>query len=148
MRKSAIMTLAHGLRKAHGLDKEAALKRAWAMSRQERYFTKVRGVSHGKRQLAIVRLAQYNASEIRIWLVREPGNPADRNAVAVVAEVIGKGCAKLGYLAAGHAAVVAPVLDRLGGKLRGNLEAITGGNGRRYGVNISFTLATDTGRAA
>ncbi|WP_307399967.1 hypothetical protein [Desulfofundulus luciae] len=50
----------------------------------------------------------------------------------------GKGCAKLGYLAAGHAAVVAPVLDRLGGKLRGNLEAITGGNGRRYGVNISL----------
>ena len=148
MTKSAVMALAASLSKAHGLDRGAALKRAWAMTRQERFYAKVRGVSVGRRQLAIARLARYDAGEIRVWLVREPGNPADTNAVAVVAEVIGRGAAKLGYLSREVAAVVAPALDRLGGRLRASLEGITGGAGRLHGVNISFTLAANAGRAA
>jgi hypothetical protein len=69
----------------------------------------------------------YGQSDIRAWLVPEPENPADRNAVAVMVGVQnGRGIYKLGYLpkeAVGLASLRKPATvrvvngDILGGRI-------------------------------
>ena len=88
--------------------------------------------------MALARLRNYNPEEITIHLVRDLGNEADPNAVAIVVEVIGKGSYQLGFLKKEHAQVIAPLLDK---GVTARLENITGGNRfKNFGANISFAL--------
>lgn len=84
---------------------------------------------------------------VRMWLVREYDDPADKNAVMVIAYVIGKGAAKIGYLKTTTAAVLAGVIDKAGGKMQARLEAVTKNSKGVYGAVISFSL-NGTGMAA
>ena len=69
------------------------------------------GVTFGRRQEAIEHLSQYSAENIRIVLKRERNNAYDRNAVAVIASVSGKGAYLIGYLPKTLAAFIAPLMD-------------------------------------
>jgi hypothetical protein len=74
--------------------------------------TKVAGVTYEGRQALLERLTAYTADEIDITLQRESGNEYDRNAVAVIAGVRGRGSAVIGYLPRQVAAFVAVLIDR------------------------------------
>lgn len=75
-----------------------------------------------------------------MYLVHESNNPVDSNAVVVVVAVADRGEYKAGYLPKEGAALLARVLDKLGGKMMATLEAVTGGGGRTFGLNFSYTL--------
>lgn len=139
MLKSIVATLGNTLVK-RGIPRPHAFQKAWRMAQQNRFFAKAVGVTIGSRQEALKRLAQYGRDLVRVYLVHEGNNPVDGNAVAVVVAVAGKGEYKAGYLPREGAALLARVLDKLGGKLAATLENITGGGERRYGLNISFSL--------
>ncbi|MGQ9558463.1 MAG: HIRAN domain-containing protein [Desulfurispora sp.] len=85
------------------------------------------------------RLAQYSPELVQITLVREKNNLTDSNAIAVVATVVGKGSAVIGYIRKTSAQVLTPVLDLLGGRLEAHLERITCAN-TYYGAIISFSF--------
>lgn len=72
----------------------------------------VAGVRYGHRQAALAHLTMYPENVIHFHLLRERENLYDVNAVAVSAEVLGKGQYKMGYLNRPAAALVAPVMDR------------------------------------
>ena len=139
MLKSVVATLGNALVK-RGISRPHAFPKAWRMARQNRFFAKAVGVTIGSRQEALKRLAQYGRERIRVHLVHEGNNPVDSNAVAVVVAVAGKGAYKAGYLPKEGASLLARVLDKLGGKLDATLEAVTGGGGRIFGLNFSYTL--------
>ena len=109
--RTTVMTIANRLYYIQGISRSQVLKTAWQIIRQGKFYTKVRGITFGKRQQALARLRNYSPEEITIHLVRDLGNEADPNAVAIVVEVIGKGSYQLGYLKKKHAQVIAPLLD-------------------------------------
>ena len=140
MLKSIVTTIGNTL-VAKGISRPVAFQKAWKMARQSKFFTKAVGVTVGNRQEALKRLAKYGQELVRVYLVHESGNPADANAVAVVVAVVGKGEYKVGYIKAEYAALMARVIDKVGGRLEATLENITGGGGvKRYGLNISYSL--------
>jgi len=102
------------------------------------FYSKVVGVTHAnadrsQRQQII---AQCEQGE-RLRLVREPDNPHDPNAVAVV-RLSGE---QLGYLSSDLACEIAPRLDR-GSRVDVEVAQVTGGewfSDRSYGVNIKIT---------
>ena len=110
--KTTVMTIANRLHYKSRHSRAQALKTAWQMVKQGKFYTKVRGVTFGKRQQALARLRNYGPDEIIIHLVRDLGNEADPNAVAIVVEVIGKGSYQLGYLKKENAQVIAPLLEQ------------------------------------
>lgn len=69
------------------------LKLSWGKAKGILRFvhTKVREASFGNRQELLRRLSLYPSTYIYITLQREPDNPADPNAVAVIAHVRNKG---------------------------------------------------------
>jgi len=97
------------------------------------FFTKIAGVSHpntdGKSRQAII--ARCHIGE-ELLLLREPDNPADKNAVKVVR----LNSEQIGYIPA-HvtASGLAKELDR-GDKIRCRISDLTGGEGLTRGVNI------------
>jgi len=96
--------------------------------------TKAVGVTFEGRQRTI---AQMTVNEA-VWLVREPTNPHDRNAIKVVRQ---NGQA-VGYISRELAAELAPIFDRYGDPVRATVTAVTG---REYwdgnlGVNLRFTV--------
>jgi single-stranded-DNA-specific exonuclease len=88
------------------------------------------GVTFDNRQSI---LRQLSAGET-LWLVREPDNAYDRNAIQVQRE---NGEA-IGFLARGLAASLAPYLDRLEEPLPAIVAYLLGGE--VLGVRINFTL--------
>lgn len=96
---------------AQSMSRSQAFKTAWAMAKA-RLVEKVAGVQFGRRQTALAHLTQYPEDAVRLHLIRERDNLYDVNAVAVSAEVLGKGQYKMGYLNRPAAALVAPVMDR------------------------------------
>jgi hypothetical protein len=98
--KSAVCALGNRLAaKASGVSRSDAFIRAWAIVKAGALTLPVKGVSFGNRQEALRRLAAYKPSMVRVYLVPEPGNPVDRNAVAVMVGVQwGKGLFKIGYV--------------------------------------------------
>lgn len=120
--------------------------------------TKIRGVSHqnpdGASRQRIIRSSCHTGDAL--FLVRQPGNPADPNAV-----MIGRACEgadgpirgeQLGYLSRDLASDLAPVLDR--GKvvmiaeileLTGDITCTEGGN---VGVNIRVEVYIWPGHAS
>ena len=72
----------------------------------------VRGVMAGNRQEALRRLAQYEPSQVRAFLMPEPENKFD-NAIAVMVGVQnGRGLYRLGYIPASDTAKAAAVRGR------------------------------------
>ncbi len=94
-----------------GYNRANAMIKAWALVKMPQVITKAAGVTYGKRQKALEHLARYAPEQISIRLERERNNEFDRNAVAVIATVQGKGSYCMGYLPRALAAFVAPLMD-------------------------------------
>ena len=90
LKHSKVMTIANKLT-AQGYNRANAMVKAWVLIKLPLVETKVAGVTFGRRQEAIEHLSRYSAEEIHIVLKRERNNAYDRNAVAVIASVSGKG---------------------------------------------------------
>ena len=110
-RRVAVMLLAHSLRTSHNWPMSVALKWAWRIEKSD-IAARVAGVRYGQRQTALEHLSRYAARDTFLSLRRESGNAYDRNAVAIIATVAGRGSVRVGYLAATTARVVAPLMDR------------------------------------
>ncbi len=138
--KSRVMQIANRLVK-QGINRSAAMVRAWIFVKLNRMTVKAVGVTFGKRQQLLHRLSAYNPQDITIMLRRERGNCADSNAVQVIASVIGKGKAAIGYLNREIAACISALLN--GGKtVYSRLNSITGGAEYclNYGLNLDIAL--------
>lgn len=124
-----------------GYIRSCAMATAWKLIRCRSVTTRVTGTSFDGRQNVLELLTKYHPDLVSVKLIREPQNPYDRNAVAVVAEVSGKVTAKLGYLAQAVAAVVAAMLDK-GLSVIGEQLRITGGHGafESYGARITVAM--------
>lgn len=107
---SKVMSIANKL-VAQGYNRANAMIKAWALVKMPQVITKAAGVTYGKRQKALEHLARYAPEQISIRLERECDNKFDRNAVAVIATVQGKGSYCMGYLPRALAAFVAPLMD-------------------------------------
>lgn len=108
---SKVMTIANQLVK-QGYSRSMAMIKAWIMVKLPQIKTTVSGVTFGKRQKALEHLRQYNPQLISISLQHESNNPADSNAVQVIAAVRGKGSYCVGYLPKAMAQLIAPLLDK------------------------------------
>ncbi len=109
-RHSKVMTIANRLVK-QGYNRANAVSKAWALVKMPQLLTKVSGVTFGKRQTAIEHLTHYRPQDIRISLCRDKNNTADKNAVAVIESVRGKGAFVMGYIPKALAAFIAPLID-------------------------------------
>lgn len=89
MKKSAVMILANELYYKKRYSRPMELKRAWAMIKPSKFFSKAVGVSFGSRQAALMRLKKYAADCIEVILKHEPDNKHDKNAVAVLVSMMG-----------------------------------------------------------
>ena len=139
MMKSIATTIGNTL-VGKGFTRSAAFVQAWGMTKA-RHITRVVGVTVGNRQEALRRLALYSRQQVRVALVREAGNPADQNAVAVIVEVAGSRGYRIGYLARETATILARALDKLGGMVAATVEEITGGTaGLSAGLKIGYTM--------
>ena len=108
--KSKVMTMANRFVR-QGYSRSNAMKKAWGVAKNPDISTKVKGVTMNRRQEAIAHLTRYSAADISITLERESDNATDRNAVAVIATVKGKGSYKMGYVPKYLAMVIAPLMD-------------------------------------
>ena len=108
-KQSKVCTIANSLVK-QGYTRAAAMVKAWILVKLPQVVTKVKGVTYKQRQKALEHLERYRREVITITLKHEPDNEHDKNAVAVVATVKGKGSYTMGYLPKGLAAFIAPLL--------------------------------------
>jgi len=99
------------------------------------YHTKVAGVTHSGRQGRVWTLRPGK----EVFLVREPDNPYDKNAIRVERPA---GGAEIGYIPRELARQIATQLDSIGGIVEATVVELTGGT-RSYpnrGVIISFSI--------
>lgn len=96
------------------------------------FFTKIAGVTHENRQENILRL--YEGQQLQ--LLREPTNPYDSNAIAV----IGSG-RQIGYIPRNIALRLAPKLDS-GYEAKIQITNLTGGGNKNRGVNVKITVCS------
>ena len=113
-----------GNRLAVRMDRKDAFIQAWAIVTAGNIELPLKGVSFGNRQEALRRLAQYNAADVRAFIVPEPGNKADNKAADVMVGIQnGRGLYCLGYLPAEYAPAAASLkakeLRVIGGDVRG-----------------------------
>ena len=137
---SKVMTIANRLVK-QGYNRANAMVKAWVLVKLPNICTKVAGVTYGKRQQAIEHLTHYRPENIRISLYRDNANAYDRNAVAVIATVKGKGSYTMGYLPKALAAFIAPLMDA-GRTITSRLAGIRGTNEPylNYGLGIEVRI--------
>ena len=137
---SKVMTIANKLVK-QGYNRANAMVKAWVLVKLPNICTKVAGVTYGKRQQAIEHLTYYRPEHIRISLYRDKANAYDRNAVAVIATVKGKGSYTMGYLPKALAAFIAPLMDA-GRTITSRLASIKGTNEPylNYGLGIEVRI--------
>lgn len=137
---SKVMTIANRLVK-QGYNRANAMVKAWALVKLPNVLTKVAGVTYGKRQTAIEHLTHYRPQDVRISLYRDGHNAADKNAVAVIAAVRGKGAYTIGYLPKAFAAFIAPLMDT-GREVKSRLTEIRGGQALylNYGMRIEVMI--------
>ena len=138
--KSKVMTIANALVK-QGMNRRAAMVRAWITVKLRTIHTNTAGVTYGRRQGLLQRLTHYEAQDITIILEREQYNTYDSNAVQIIAAVRGKGSAVMGYVGRELAKVIAPLLDK-GKAVKAAFECVTGTSDYHlnYGLNISISL--------
>lgn len=137
---SKVMTIANRLVK-QGYNRANAMVKAWVLVKLPNICTKVAGVTYGKRQQAIEHLTHYRPENIRISLYRDNANAYDRNAIAVIATVKGKGSYTMGYLPKALAAFIAPLMDA-GRTITSRLAGIRGTNEPylNYGMGIEVRI--------
>jgi hypothetical protein len=112
--KSKVMALGNRLAPRMGGDRTAAFCKAWELVCAGTLELAVKGVMQGSRQEALRRLAKYESSQIRAFLLPEPGNQYDKNAIAVMCGVNGgKAFYKLGYVPRNLTQVVTAIGARL-----------------------------------
>ena len=96
--RSKVMTL--GNRLSASMDRRSAFIKAWQIVKAGSIKLTVKGVTFGNRQEALKRLTQYQSNKVVVFLVPEPENKYDKNAIAVKVGVqYGKGLYTLGYIA-------------------------------------------------
>ena len=96
--KSRVTILGNWLT-GQGFSRPEAFVRAWRIVKAGSVTLPLKGVLIGNRQQALKRLSAYDPSLVRAFLVPEPLNPADKNAVAVMVGVQGgSGLYRLGYV--------------------------------------------------
>ena len=79
----------------------------------------------GKRQTAIEHLTHYRPELVKVSLCRGTRNAYEKNAIAVIATVQGKGSYTMGYVPKALAAFIAPLIDS-GKRVYSRLRAIKG----------------------
>jgi len=121
-----VVTLANRLTPKMDRDKSAAFIKAWAIVKAGTIEITVNGVSFGRRQEALRRLAKYEPVQIKTVLVPEPENKHDSEAIAVKVGINGgRGIYTIGYIPRTFTAVVKaiganfPVLRVLTGDING-----------------------------
>lgn len=107
--RSIVCTNANKLVK-QGYSRSEAFKKAWALAKVNEITVKVKGTTFGSRQTALEHLTRYNAADVSYVIAADVHNSHDSNAVAVVAKVKDKGAFIIGYLPAGLAANISPLL--------------------------------------
>ena len=103
--------------------------------------TKVRGVTHDNEDGSIRQqiIADRIGGEV-LLLVRQPHNPHDANAIAVLAT----SSEMCGYISAELAEDIAPLMDS-GMKIAAHVLEVTGGaDGCYFGLNIEITINLDS----
>ena len=125
---------------AHSMARSQAFKTAWGMAKGQAV-EKVTGVQFNHRQAAIAHLMQYPEDAIRFHPVRERDNRYDVNAVAVAAEVIGRGQIQNGVPAYRFCRPAGPDYGQ-GQTLRAALKSIVGGAGEglSYGLRVRVAI--------
>jgi ADP-ribosylglycohydrolase len=122
---SRAMIMANSL-VGQGIGRSEAVRKAWALIKLAVIGTRAAGVTHGKRQKALERLSRYPSERVSVTIKRDRANRHDKNAVAVVVSVEGKGSYTVGYLPGTLAALVAPLIDA-GKAVQARYRAVTGG---------------------
>jgi hypothetical protein len=130
-RLSKVFTLGNKLTKT--MPRSAAFKTAWRIVLRGGLDLRVAGVTFGNRQEALRRLATYNPTDVKAFLLAEPDNPADHNAIAVYAGVNGgRGFYRLGYVPVTQTDIAAAFIGRTP-----SFRVLTGDT---RGARLSFTL--------
>ena len=140
MNRAIIFRNANKLYKA-GYSRSEAMRKAWALARID-INVKVKGTAAtGKRQEALEHLTRYNPELVTFRIAAEPTNPADSNAVGVIATVKDKGSFLIGYLARELASNISRLL-RAGLTLL-SWGAVTGGYApyMNYGARVSLRFS-------
>ena len=141
MNRSILFRNANKLVKA-GYTRSEAMREAWRLAKLPEISVKVKGTAATtKRQEALEHLTKYSPDLVTFRVAAEPTNPADSNAVGVIATVKGKGSFLIGYLARELAANISTLL-RAGLALLSS-GAVTGGYEpyMNYGARISLKFA-------
>lgn len=141
MNRSLILRNANKLVKA-GYTRSEALRKAWRLAKLPEISVKVKGTAAtAKRQEALEHLTRYSPELVTFRVAAEPTNPADDNAVGVIATVKGKGSFLIGYLARELAAQISTLL-RAGLSLI-SWGTVTGGYApyMNYGARVNMRFA-------
>ena len=141
MNRSLIFRNANKLVK-QGFTRSEAMREAWRLAKLPEISVKVKGTAAtAKRQEALEHLTRYSPELVSFRIAGQPDNPADPNAVAVVATVKGKGSFLIGYLARELAAQISTLL-RAGLTLLSS-GAVTGGYApyMNYGARVSLRFS-------
>lgn len=103
-------------------------------------YMKAAGVTFKDRQgkLWNIRKQMNNGEKLTIMLRREPSNPYDKNAIAVLAQC-GESTAKVGYVPADKALWLAERMDA-GLSVRAYKGMLTGGSGRAKTIGLTFEV--------
>lgn len=138
--RKEVMYIANQLVKKIGC-LSAALKRAWQLVKAKKMFCKIAGVTFNRRQEALKRLENYirQGAEVKTTLTRENNNMTDKNAIKVLVSVNGSAAYHLGYIPAEVAAVLAPLMDKVG-EIKAHIYNIVGGYDTRstYGARLAI----------
>jgi hypothetical protein len=122
-----------------GIRRTDAFRQAWRAAKQG-LIEKVAGVTYEGRQSLLRFLDSLQKDRIRVSLFRDKANPFDVNAVAVLADVLGQGSYRVGYLPRNSAEVVANLMDQ-GVQFVSWLQGIIGGyDGLSYGMRIRIQV--------
>lgn len=122
-----VMNLNHQLYTTGHFTQSEALKTAWQLVKGVQL--SARGVTFGKRQLALAHLMKYPRRLVSITLLHQ-AHTADPQAVIIVVTVHGKGSYPIGFISREWAQALAPLLDA-GQTLAATFHTVTGG--REYG---------------
>ena len=138
--KSKVCVIANRLSK-QGINRSAAFRKAWATVKAGSVETNVAGVSVGRRQEALERLTQYDASRINVSLERELNNAYDSNAITVIVSVENKGSYTIGYIPAILAKIISPLMDA-GKAVTATFKEVRGKyhNYHNYGLSVAVSV--------
>ena len=133
-----VMTLNHRLYHTGRYTQSEALKLAWQLVKGVQL--SARGVTFGKRQMAIAHLMKYPRHLITLTL-QHRAHTADPQALVIVATVHGKGSYPIGYVPREWARALAPLLDA-GQTLAATFKTITGSREvGHYGLRLAVQVA-------